>query len=72
MNSFWAIASVGLLGIGYTVGWQHGGDRARSDIKPLEVETVVADYPYSGVCSAMLEAAWSVDDAMISGSPHKP
>jgi len=55
---------------GYAVGHQHGGDRARFDMGPMITETVVADYPYAATCSAMLEAAWDVQDALPAGLPH--
>jgi len=72
VNRSSAIATLILAACGYAVGFQHGGDRARYDLAPTVTETVVADYPYAGVCSTMLEAAWSVDDALPAQSPHKP
>lgn len=73
MNRFGAIAAVILMGIAYYIGFTHGHDRAEFDITHVEpIQTIVSEYPYADVCSTMLEAAWSIEDAAPSVSPHKP
>jgi len=64
---YWSIGGMlATLIAGYTVGWQHGHDRAALDTRPLK-EVVVAPYPFAVACEAMLEAAWSIQPAP---SPH--
>ena len=72
MNS--AALAVGFFctfAVAYFVGFRHGDDTARLEVR-RETEVVVAPYPYAATCSAMLEAAWEVQDALPAGSPHKP
>lgn len=71
MNSTSIITALVLAACGYAVGLQHGTDKA--DLAEARtVEVVVAEYPYAATCSAMLEAAWDVQDAAPLGLPHKP
>jgi hypothetical protein len=64
-------AGVFVLGLGYFIGWNNGHDRGAHDAAlSIKTETVVADYPFSEVCSTMLEAAWSAEMTPQSVLPH--
>ncbi len=54
--------------IGYAVGYQHGGDRARAEDPGIAVEVPVpVASPHATVCAQMLEAAWSIEDVTPPG-----
>jgi hypothetical protein len=40
----------------------HGNDRAVFDAPVPEIRSIA--YPYASTCSAMLEAAWAIEDAV--------
>ena len=57
------------LGAGYLVGFQHGSDRAQLALdRAVEVVEVPVADPHASVCSAMLEAAWSIEDVVPPAS----
>ncbi|WP_333817751.1 hypothetical protein [Tabrizicola sp.] len=64
---YWSLGGMlAALIAGYTVGWQHGHDKASLAVRAA-TQVVVEPYPFANVCSEMLEAAWSVQPAP---SPH--
>jgi hypothetical protein len=63
--SIWQLGFTAILVVlGYTSGFQHGGDRQALDLRRASgpVEVTVAS-PFATTCSAILEAAWAVEDA---------
>ena len=63
MNFWGGLAAIVLTICGYLLGWQQGHDRAvAGGAKPRPLPApIVVDYPFTEVCSTMLEAAWSIE-----------
>lgn len=53
-------------GVGYTIGLQHGTDKAElvaaRASAPIKVPVA---YPLADTCSVMLEAAWAVEETTL-------
>lgn len=58
------------LACGYLVGFQHRSDRdelaVKRDVAPVLVPVAS---PHASTCSAMLEAAWAIEDVPPKPSP---
>jgi len=71
VNIWGAISAVLASALCYSVGFQHGTDKAEFAIQDPIVR--FEPYPFAEECSIMLEAAWSIKDkAPDVVSPHKP
>lgn len=54
-----------MAAMGYLTGYQHGSDRSDLELKRAAAPVLVpVASPHASTCSAMLEAAWAIEDVV--------